>query len=78
MSFNPLQRYSFLIIPIFGIIFTSFCPTTYALEAKLAKPITLGEYNNFLPVGKRSEEHTSQLQSQAYLVCRLLLEKKKK
>ena len=28
--------------------------------------------------GKRSEEHTSELQSQAYLVCRLLLEKKKK
>ena len=26
---------------------------------------------------ERSEEHTSELQSQAYLVCRLLLEKKK-
>src|SRR5687767_15277180 len=31
------------------------------------------------PVGVlRSEEHTSELQSLAYLVCRLLLEKKKK
>src|SRR3712207_8982917 len=29
------------------------------------------------PVG-RSEEHTSELQSRQYLVCRLLLEKKKK
>src|SRR2546425_3598879 len=28
--------------------------------------------------GPRSEEHTSELQSLAYLVCRLLLEKKKK
>src|SRR2546425_9112972 len=28
--------------------------------------------------GTRSEEHTSELQSLAYLVCRLLLEKKKK
>ena len=28
-------------------------------------------------LGSRSEEHTSELQSQAYLVCRLLLEKKK-
>src|SRR5258707_11116879 len=28
--------------------------------------------------GKRSEEHTSELQSRQYLVCRLLLEKKKK
>src|SRR3712207_8477591 len=30
-------------------------------------------YENF-----RSEEHTSELQSRQYLVCRLLLEKKKK
>src|SRR2546425_9630826 len=30
------------------------------------------------PVKPRSEEHTSELQSLAYLVCRLLLEKKKK
>src|SRR5438309_6107963 len=28
--------------------------------------------------GARSEEHTSELQSQFHLVCRLLLEKKKK
>src|SRR2546423_7580297 len=35
----------------------------------------------FRPIGRmlsaRSEEHTSELQSLAYLVCRLLLEKKK-
>src|SRR2546427_9524080 len=30
------------------------------------------------PIGARSEEHTSELQSQSNLVCRLLLEKKKK
>src|SRR2546425_7687094 len=30
------------------------------------------------PLRDRSEEHTSELQSLAYLVCRLLLEKKKK
>src|SRR2546430_11094756 len=29
-------------------------------------------------LGARSEEHTSELQSQSNLVCRLLLEKKKK
>src|SRR3712207_9009155 len=28
-------------------------------------------------LGSRSEEHTSELQSRQYLVCRLLLEKKK-
>src|SRR2546425_11600958 len=31
-----------------------------------------------LELQDRSEEHTSELQSLAYLVCRLLLEKKKK
>src|SRR2546430_9429739 len=31
-----------------------------------------------LPTTPRSEEHTSELQSQSNLVCRLLLEKKKK
>src|SRR2546422_5858102 len=29
-------------------------------------------------IGPRSEEHTSELQSRLHLVCRLLLEKKKK
>src|SRR3712207_8343076 len=31
-----------------------------------------------IPTFPRSEEHTSELQSRQYLVCRLLLEKKKK
>src|SRR5947209_17183158 len=30
-----------------------------------------------IPFSARSEEHTSELQSRQYLVCRLLLEKKK-
>src|SRR2546430_9951190 len=36
-------------------------------------------YEIFVPlnIGYRSEEHTSELQSQSNLVCRLLLEKKK-
>src|SRR2546425_9545249 len=34
------------------------------------------DVNLWMPI--RSEEHTSELQSLAYLVCRLLLEKKKK
>src|SRR5437879_10110391 len=32
----------------------------------------------FVVPGDRSEEHTSELQSPMYLVCRLLLEKKKR
>src|SRR3712207_8992519 len=35
------------------------------------------DYEVFL-ISRRSEEHTSELQSRQYLVCRLLLEKKKK
>src|SRR5438552_13748543 len=34
--------------------------------------------SNQAPGGTRSEEHTSELQSPDHLVCRLLLEKKKK
>src|SRR5256885_9814296 len=35
-------------------------------------------YVQHLVIGTRSEEHTSELQSPCNLVCRLLLEKKKK
>src|SRR3989441_7049798 len=38
----------------------------------------LAEEANLEPLLQRSEEHTSELQSLAYLVCRLLLEKKKR
>src|SRR5690625_7050286 len=34
--------------------------------------------HTFSPAKMRSEEHTSELQSRGHLVCRLLLEKKKK
>src|SRR3712207_8313861 len=37
----------------------------------------LGRRGQGRGLGHRSEEHTSELQSRQYLVCRLLLEKKK-
>src|SRR2546430_8764959 len=37
----------------------------------------VSELSGFLHRSSRSEEHTSELQSQSNLVCRLLLEKKK-
>src|SRR2546425_8369493 len=40
-------------------------------------PVTSSAASGVTP-RSRSEEHTSELQSLAYLVCRLLLEKKKK
>src|SRR2546427_6522308 len=53
------------------LVSVGWAPPTPAagLEANL---VDIGEG------GERSEEHTSELQSQSNLVCRLLLEKKKK
>src|SRR3712207_8777803 len=44
----------------------------------LSYTIAAGAITALGEVGARSEEHTSELQSRQYLVCRLLLEKKKK
>src|SRR3712207_7055432 len=59
------------------------CPTpTPRTGAASRSPA--GSWRTIEPVGCRriswwrSEEHTSELQSRQYLVCRLLLEKKKK
>src|SRR2546430_13610959 len=61
-------------------LFRSFC---HGLEKK-SRPLAVLEGALGCRVGRtgalgpRSEEHTSELQSQSNLVCRLLLEKKKK
>src|SRR5688572_31197980 len=47
-----------------------------AIEPYLPFPTFSGEWT-ISPTCARSEEHTSELQSQSNLVCRLLLEKKK-
>src|SRR2546425_2147694 len=47
-----------------------------AVSNRLGEELSPDEMEKLLE--KRSEEHTSELQSLAYLVCRLLLEKKKK
>src|SRR3712207_8402465 len=47
-------------------------PERAALGVLADRPRLAGMYD------ARSEEHTSELQSRQYLVCRLLLEKKKK
>src|SRR3989442_11206151 len=48
--------------------------TPFEVTEKVSAPRGLGIVEEF----KRSEEHTSELQSRPHLVCRLLLEKKKK
>src|SRR2546425_5983132 len=50
-------------------------PTQEVVEIKNGKKVTAER--KIYPGYVRSEEHTSELQSLAYLVCRLLLEKKK-
>src|SRR2546429_2299914 len=45
-------------------------------RAALCQHVPVGGLRQHLP--GRSEEHTSELQSRLHLVCRLLLEKKKK
>src|SRR2546425_11466801 len=51
------------------------CPP-FAMIPRRARRVTFAAANEARE--ERSEEHTSELQSLAYLVCRLLLEKKKK
>src|SRR3712207_7663627 len=55
-------------------------PFSPAFWTPRTNPQTGAPYTNSDPAsrnGWRSEEHTSELQSRQYLVCRLLLEKKK-
>src|SRR3989475_6295557 len=49
-----------------------------AIRAQIQKMVADEDSKNPLTDQQRSEEHTSELQSQSNLVCRLLLEKKKK
>ena len=55
-----------------GLPFYYFTIGTLAISLFLLS-LKIGNYGSI----PRSEEHTSELQSQAYLVCRLLLEQKK-
>src|SRR5437870_11141510 len=50
-------------------------PEQVRFLAPLPNPTSL---RDFIAFEERSEEHTSELQSRGHLVCRLLLEKKKK
>src|SRR6516164_11796783 len=85
--------YYYLLADIFSFFFFSFffndTATTeiYTLSLHDALPIWRTRSLSDSPVSTgfqyskrsgRSEEHTSELQSQFHLVCRLLLEKKKK
>src|SRR2546421_2776582 len=57
-----------------------FCSFLYQLKMGFCYLIIIypQPFHNPMSIYKRSEEHTSELQSRSDLVCRLLLEKKKK
>src|SRR2546422_2073093 len=54
------------------------CSRKLRNEPRSRKGGGVGEVTQIPPRRQRSEEHTSELQSRLHLVCRLLLEKKKK
>src|SRR3712207_8240509 len=79
---SPLFPYTTLFRSEVGVrdrLFHTLDPTTRSFEIG-GRSYLLTDTVGFirkLP-HQRSEEHTSELQSRQYLVCRLLLEKKKK
>src|SRR2546425_7948036 len=89
---HPASLYSVkLIVPV-GLVprvrcaTSETCPPAVACgvalvvtvgEALLTTLVSFGALHAVVKPLLRSEEHTSELQSLAYLVCRLLLEKKK-
>src|SRR3712207_8520868 len=86
---STLFPYTTLFRSLIFIILSSFCfGNINAQKRKIkqkAKKVIIEKtpeeklYEDLLPsTAKRSEEHTSELQSRQYLVCRLLLEKKNK
>src|SRR3712207_8972174 len=52
-------------------------PLRGSLRSQVVEHQEVGVLYCIHPLVQRSEEHTSELQSRQYLVCRLLLEKKK-
>src|SRR5437764_14904300 len=55
-----------------------FMPSKSSVFPEVGSPASVSSDLISFSVAPRSEEHTSELQSPMYLVCRLLLEKKKK
>src|SRR3712207_7387450 len=68
---SPPETFASDIAATRGLTDRAFGVNLFAPPEAAADPAALDAY-------VRSEEHTSELQSRQYLVCRLLLEKKKK
>src|SRR5690625_7082075 len=79
LPITPLHEHAHITIDCMKAGLHVFCEKSMArtLEDVKAMYDTHLEEGRILLIG-RSEEHTSELQSRGHLVCRLLLEKKKK
>src|SRR2546429_5844871 len=80
--YTTLFRSQGLHLGLLRVLFAEFFLNGVELAAQdvfalLLAHLVLGLAGNLVPQF-RSEEHTSELQSRLHLVCRLLLEKKKK
>src|SRR2546422_5482156 len=69
--YTTLFRSQLLLIPVVDQV-------NAGVDAALGDLAVIGNVGVPLRARSRSEEHTSELQSRLHLVCRLLLEKKKK
>src|SRR5256885_11044603 len=65
------------LLPVFMSVRVIRPPPNAAPSATTSRPCPSNTIPLDMPLGERSEEHTSELQSPCNLVCRLLLEKKK-
>src|SRR5690625_7450696 len=67
-------------LPIFGLVFDGDADRCFFIDETGAtmSASAIGALVAEREIARRSEEHTSELQSRGHLVCRLLLEKKKK
>src|SRR5690349_22357151 len=77
ISLTALQK-----TPVLDIVFDQDALARYGLSLRdanglIATAMAGTEVGSFYSGDRRSEEHTSELQSRRDLVCRLLLEKKK-
>src|SRR5437762_8773149 len=75
---REFKRPAVIVSTLLGVALIVIISTAILLFAGLFLPgqaLDLSFF--FVPASNRSEEHTSELQSPMYLVCRLLLEKKK-